>query len=131
MSKNRINSLIGYFLIYSTYGKVRIVGGRETGVNEYPMMAGLIDGRLRELFCGATIISPSYALTAAHCLIGKKPKTIGLLVGEHDTSVGKFRKKSLEEEKISQSSGNITTRFSLMRSGLFIKLTMEEKFQQN
>lgn len=67
---------------------MRIVGGTETGINEYPMMAGLVDGIKQELFCGATIISKSYALTAAHCLMQVQPRKIGLLVGDHDISVG-------------------------------------------
>lgn len=54
------------------------------------MMAGLVDKNKRELYCGATIISQSYALTAAHCLIDKQPNSIGLLVGEHDTSRGRI-----------------------------------------
>ena len=33
----------------------RIVGGVETGVNEFPMMAGLIDLQSRNLHCGATL----------------------------------------------------------------------------
>ncbi|XP_011166277.1 venom serine protease isoform X2 [Solenopsis invicta] len=67
----------------------RIVGGRETGINEYPMMAGLVSYGRRELFCGCTIISSEYILTAAHCL--KDQDIIGdiaALVGEHDTTTG-------------------------------------------
>lgn len=33
----------------------RIVGGTETLVNEYPMMAGLVDAVERAIICGATI----------------------------------------------------------------------------
>lgn len=33
----------------------RIVGGVETGVNEFPMMAGLVSLRSREVLCGATL----------------------------------------------------------------------------
>jgi secreted trypsin-like serine protease len=33
----------------------RIVGGNETLVNEYPMMAGIVDSNLKAVYCGATI----------------------------------------------------------------------------
>lgn len=33
----------------------RIVGGVEAGVNEFPMMAGLVNLRSRDILCGATI----------------------------------------------------------------------------
>ncbi|XP_011706495.1 PREDICTED: venom serine protease 34-like, partial [Wasmannia auropunctata] len=67
----------------------RIVGGKETGINEYPMMSGLYDLNIKKLYCGATIISNTYILTAAHCIEGKDPKSeIAVIVGEHDTSTG-------------------------------------------
>ncbi|KAK6618992.1 hypothetical protein RUM44_003373 [Polyplax serrata] len=67
---------------------MRIVGGSETGVNEYPMMVGLVSLNSYELFCGGTIISHFYILTAAHCLMQKTPKNVAILVGDHDISVG-------------------------------------------
>ncbi|KAI4500529.1 hypothetical protein M0802_004491 [Mischocyttarus mexicanus] len=68
----------------------RIVGGTETGVNEYPMMAGLVDFLKRLLFCGATIITPRHVVTAAHCITQflNNTDTLGVIVGEHDVSTG-------------------------------------------
>ncbi|GLV36463.1 uncharacterized protein CBL_08040 [Carabus blaptoides fortunei] len=66
----------------------RIVGGVETKVNEYPMMAAVIDFAIRELICGATIISTRYAMSAAHCFRNLAAPQVGLLVGEHDISTG-------------------------------------------
>ncbi|XP_041976362.1 venom serine protease-like [Aricia agestis] len=67
----------------------RIVNGQETGVNEYPMMAGVVDRSSGAVIkCGATIISPSYLVTAAHCVVNKSPNDIGVIVGEHNTSTG-------------------------------------------
>ncbi|CRL05673.1 CLUMA_CG018706, isoform A [Clunio marinus] len=66
----------------------KIVGGMETYVNEYPSMAGLIDANEKRVFCGATIISSTHALSAAHCSIGREISSLGLLVGEHDTTKG-------------------------------------------
>lgn len=66
----------------------RIVNGHETGVNEYPMMAALIDFQIRELFCGTTIIARRYTMSAAHCLLNKQTDMTGVLVGDHDISTG-------------------------------------------
>lgn len=66
----------------------RIVGGTTAHVNEYPMMAGLVQGRAASVFCGATIVSRWYAVTAAHCLANRQPQAVQLLVGDHDLSIG-------------------------------------------
>lgn len=73
----------GVFLISS---KNRIVGGTETGINEFPSMAAIVSKANGQLFCGATIIDANYALTAAHCINspGRYASDIELLVGEHD-----------------------------------------------
>lgn len=66
--------------------KVRIVGGTETGINEFPSMAAIVSKANGQLFCGASIIDANYALTAAHCINspGRYASDIELLVGEHD-----------------------------------------------
>ncbi|XP_059473349.1 venom serine protease-like [Neocloeon triangulifer] len=66
----------------------RIVGGSETGINEFPMMAGLVDLDSAKVICGATIISARRAITAAHCLVQRAPSSAVLLVGDHDLSTG-------------------------------------------
>ncbi|XP_029163413.1 venom serine protease 34-like [Nylanderia fulva] len=71
--------------------ETRIVGGTETGVNEYPMMCGLVDSTKNgneSIFCGGTIIAESYVLTAAHCVKDRDISTIGVVVGEHDVTTG-------------------------------------------
>ncbi|XP_053980748.1 venom serine protease 34-like [Hylaeus volcanicus] len=66
----------------------RIVGGTETGVHEFPMMAGMVDATTRRVYCGGTIISPSHVVTAAHCIVNRNITTIGVVVGEHDPYTG-------------------------------------------
>lgn len=51
-------------------------------------MGGLIELSSKDLFCGATIISGKYGLTAAHCLTGKHAQEIGFLVGDHNINTG-------------------------------------------
>ncbi|XP_029036053.2 venom serine protease 34-like isoform X1 [Osmia bicornis bicornis] len=66
----------------------RIVGGVNAGVNEFPMMAGLVDSVNRIVFCGCTIISNRYVVTAAHCVDTRDYRELGILVGDHDLSTG-------------------------------------------
>lgn len=56
--------------------------------NEYPMMAGLVEGESNNIICGAVLIASRYALTSAHCLRGQSLDAIDLVVGEFDTTIG-------------------------------------------
>ncbi|CAH1397116.1 unnamed protein product [Nezara viridula] len=72
--------------------KGRIVGGREAKKNEFPLIAALVfvgDPEDPQAFCGATILTPYHALTAAHCTQGQVLENIeyiSLLVGAHDVT---------------------------------------------
>ncbi|KAK0085178.1 hypothetical protein PV325_005633 [Microctonus aethiopoides] len=66
----------------------RIVGGKNTGINEFPMMAGLVDFILKIVYCGATIVNNQQVITAAHCVQRKIIEEIGVLVGDHDLNTG-------------------------------------------
>merc|ERR1719189_1129657 len=46
---------------------MRIVGGQETEVSEYPWQVGLVSKRGRTPWCGGTLISDRHVMTAAHC----------------------------------------------------------------
>ena len=70
--------------------QTKIVGGRETDINEYPMMVGVINVPIQQVYCGGTIISSRYVLTAAHCLNGLSVNQLGILVGDHDLTTGNF-----------------------------------------
>jgi len=65
----------------------RIVGGVYTGVNEFTMQAGLVQGT-NFVFCGGTIIANYYVLSSAHCVVGKAPTSLQVLVGDYDYKSG-------------------------------------------
>ncbi|XP_047115560.1 trypsin-1-like [Schistocerca piceifrons] len=60
----------------------RIVGGTVTKVKQYPWMAMLMYGRT--FYCGGSLISDKYVLTAAHCLYGFDHRRIRVRLLEHD-----------------------------------------------
>ncbi|XP_061482651.1 coagulation factor X-like [Rhineura floridana] len=62
---------------------VRIVNGQDCKLGECPWQALLID-REGEGFCGGTILSKMYVLTAAHCI--NQTKLIKVVVGEVNTT---------------------------------------------
>ncbi|XP_060520696.1 venom serine protease 34-like [Cylas formicarius] len=65
-----------------------ILGGQETGVNEFPSMAGLVNLNPFIIICGASIISEFFVLTAGHCVYNRDRSTFSVLVGGHNITSG-------------------------------------------
>lgn len=68
------NSRLSYF--------TRIIGGRPAVRGSWPWQVAVLN-RFREAFCGGTLISPRWVLTAAHCI----RKRLYVRIGEHDLTV--------------------------------------------
>merc|ERR1711971_1217964 len=66
--------------------QTRIVGGRPADPDEWPWLAALVhkDGQGSGQYCGATLISDTHVLTAAHCIKPFKREDIMIKLGEYD-----------------------------------------------
>ena len=66
----------------------RIVGGRPADPDEWPWLAALVrrGGSGSGQYCGATLISNTHVLTAAHCLEPFSKEEILVKLGEYDFS---------------------------------------------
>ncbi|CAM00267.1 trypsin [Saccharopolyspora erythraea NRRL 2338] len=64
---------------------VRIIGGHDA-TEEYSFMASLQIGGSHG--CGASLIKPDWAVTAAHCVQGGSPSDFSLRIGSNDNTTG-------------------------------------------
>ena len=64
----------------------RIVGGSDVSDSDkYPWMVGL--SRSGKFYCGGSLISNSWVLTAAHCMKGENVRNVKVVLGEYDVAV--------------------------------------------
>ncbi len=69
----------------------KIVGGYIADPHSVPFQVGLVKSRpgLVKPFCGGSLISPNYVITAAHCTYRKRPDDFVVVIGEHNVYVSK------------------------------------------
>ncbi|XP_035267505.1 coagulation factor IXa [Anguilla anguilla] len=62
----------------------RIIGGYEVVQGEIPWQVALVDRPSQVVFCGGSILSEYWVITAAHCLVEGREKSLIVRVGEHN-----------------------------------------------
>ncbi|XP_068245068.1 trypsin-1-like [Palaemon carinicauda] len=62
----------------------RIVGGYTASRGQYPWIGGITFYGMKRHFCSLVLLTDSHALTAAHCLDGKKMSRLSAVLGVHD-----------------------------------------------
>jgi secreted trypsin-like serine protease len=65
-----------------------IVKGADAAPGEFPYMAGLVEMSSAKVFCGGTLLSEQYVLTAAGCLQSRQASNVVVLVGDVDYTTG-------------------------------------------
>ncbi|XP_055856882.1 trypsin beta-like [Episyrphus balteatus] len=64
----------------------RIVGGEETTISEFPYQLSMMNRGSHS--CGASLLTPRYALTAAHCVSGASASNLKIRAGSSSRSSG-------------------------------------------
>ncbi|XP_017876530.2 transmembrane protease serine 11A isoform X2 [Ceratina calcarata] len=87
VSNTQKTSRLSYF--------TRIIGGKPSIPGSWPWQVAVLN-RYREAFCGGTLVSPRWVLTAAHCI----RKRLYVRIGEHDLTVQEGNELELRVDSI-------------------------------
>ncbi|HGS4526884.1 TPA: trypsin-like serine protease [Vibrio cholerae] len=93
MNKTFLSGVVGTLLFtsfqFSASGtesgvSSRIIGGEQSTAGEWPYMVALTTRDKSMAWCGGSLLSERYVLTAAHCVDKKDPSTMDVIVGAYD-----------------------------------------------
>ncbi|XP_043561129.1 coagulation factor IX-like isoform X2 [Chiloscyllium plagiosum] len=97
-TNNSIAAIKYSHLNRAKYNVTKIVGGEECLRGECPWQVMLLDDNKQKGFCGGSILTEKWVITAAHCFY--YPVTFRVVVGEHNVKKVEHTEKYHEVEKV-------------------------------
>lgn len=79
-----MSMLVGGQIANGQLAAPQIVGGGVATEHEFPWQIWLHPTNYADVYCGASLITPSWALTAAHCVAGETASTLVVELGMHN-----------------------------------------------
>eukprot|EP00095_Tigriopus_kingsejongensis_P000906 maker-scaffold186_size273091-snap-gene-1.33 protein:Tk00906 transcript:maker-scaffold186_size273091-snap-gene-1.33-mRNA-1 annotation:"PREDICTED: trypsin-7-like" len=70
--------------IESLFTEGKIVGGRNASRGQFPFVVGLWRSNSRHPYCGGSLISDRFVLTAAHCVKATSSRELSIVTGDLD-----------------------------------------------
>lgn len=104
----------------------RIVNGNRTTPGAYPWAVGIQFGE--KLYCGGSLLTNKFVITAAHCLKGISERRIKLILGDHDRRSVEEAQETRTIEQVFIMNGFVKKTFN--NDIALIKLNREVIFSQ-
>ncbi|KAF7707315.1 coagulation factor IXa isoform X1 [Silurus meridionalis] len=79
--------------------RTRIIGGDSASPGDIPWQVALVLRSTQQVFCGGSILSEQWVITAAHCIEESKQKAFFIRVGEHNIKKKEGTEQDLEVKK--------------------------------
>ncbi|MCI4379969.1 hypothetical protein PGIGA_G00234530 [Pangasianodon gigas] len=79
--------------------RTRIIGGHSASPGDIPWQVALVIHSTQQVFCGGSILSERWVITAAHCIEESKQRAFFIRVGEHNVNKKEGTEQDLEVEK--------------------------------
>ncbi|MCI4387913.1 hypothetical protein PGIGA_G00079470 [Pangasianodon gigas] len=83
-------------VIQETKTDQRIVGGMEATPGEIPWQVALVHKEKEMVFCGGSLLSDVWVITAAHCVVEAGIGKFFIRLGEHDVNIDEQRERDHE-----------------------------------
>ncbi|KAF4091318.1 hypothetical protein AMELA_G00035590 [Ameiurus melas] len=83
----------------SVNNRTRIIGGDSASPGDIPWQVALVLRSTQQVFCGGSILSEQWVITAAHCIQEAKQTAFFIRVGEHNVNKKDGTEQDLEVEK--------------------------------